>query len=125
MHQCRPSPYASHSQNLLVEDIVLRDYLRQGVDLAGNNRSSNHTVRRVSELPWHTVTKPGGSTIHAEEATGLRDVVIADSVCNHSLMASTVINMTIRNNTVVGFPSLRFQVGGNSLRTACHTPAAV
>ena len=87
-------------QNLLVEDIVLRDYLRQGVDLAGDASSRNHTVRRVRELPWQVVVKPGGSTIHVEEATGLRDVLIEDSVCNHSLLASSATNMTIRNNKV-------------------------
>ena len=100
--------FGSGVQNLLVEDIVLRDYLRQGVDLAGNAHSQNYTVRRVSELPWQTVVKPGGSTIHVEEATGLRDVLLADSVCNHSLLASTTLNMTIKNCTIVG------QLVGNS-----------
>ena len=36
-------------QNLLVEDIQVRDFLRQGVDLAGNTLAFNHTVRRVTE----------------------------------------------------------------------------
>lgn len=89
-------------QNLLVQDIQLRDYLRQGVDLAGNSLSRNHTVRRVTELPWQVVTKPGGSTLHIEEATGLRDVVLHDCVVNHSILASTVINLTIRDNIVHG-----------------------
>ena len=48
------------------------------------------------------VLKPGGSTLHVEEAMGLRDVVLADSVCNHSLLASSVINLTIRDNIVHG-----------------------
>ena len=89
-------------QNLLVEDVQVRDYLRQGVDLAGNDLARNMTVRRVTELPWQIVTNPGGSTLHVEEATGLRDVILADSVCNHSILASSVINLTIQNNIVHG-----------------------
>lgn len=89
-------------QNLLVEDVQLRDYLRQGVDLAGNVNARNHTVRRVKELPWRTVVNPGGSTLHVEEAQGLCDVVLEDSVCNHSILASSAHNLTIRNNVVHG-----------------------
>eukprot|EP01051_Picozoa_sp_SAG22_P003093 SAG22_NODE_146_length_17566_cov_17.597847_9_plen_165_part_00 len=70
-------------------------------------------MRRVSELPWRQVTKPGGSTIHVEEATGLRDVLIADSVANHSILASSAINMTIQNCTILG------QLVGN-LNTDMH-----
>jgi hypothetical protein len=89
-------------QNLLVEDVQLRDYLRQGVDLAGNANARNHTVRRVTELPWQTVVRPGGSTLHVEEAQGLRDVVLEDSVCNHSILASSAHSLTIRNNVIHG-----------------------
>jgi hypothetical protein len=89
-------------QNLDVADIQIRDYLRQGVDLAGNSLSWNHTVRNVTELTWQVVVKPGGSTIHIEEATGLHDVVLENSVCNHSLLASQVTNLTIRGNVIHG-----------------------
>ena len=76
--------FAYGVQNLLVEDIQVRDFLRQGVDLAGNNITFNHTVRRVTELPWLRAPGdgyPGGSTLHIEEAgtlkmPGLRDVEI-------------------------------------------------
>ena len=116
-------------QNLLVEDVQLRDYLRQGVDLAGNTLSRNHTVRRVTELPWKTVTKPGGSTIHVEEATGLRDVMIADSVCNHSILASSAINLTIMNNTVVGVIEGNFNtqmnIRGNTIIATGNTSMAM
>ena len=73
-------------QDLLVEDIQLRDYIRQGVGLAGNALARNHTVRRVTELyPWQVVQHPGGSTVHIEAATGLRDVLIEDCVMNHNV----------------------------------------
>ena len=67
--------FAYGVQNLLVEDIQVRDFLRQGVDLAGNNITFNHTVRRVTELPWLRAPGdgyPGGSTLHIEEAGTLR-----------------------------------------------------
>lgn len=102
-------------QNLLVEDIQVRDFLRQGVDLAGNNLTWNHTVRRVTELPWLRVPFPGGSTLHIEEAgsltdPGLRDVQMYDCVANHSILASGVHNLTIRNNLIVG----RIEANGNA-----------
>lgn len=95
-------------QNLLVEDIQVRDFLRQGVDLAGNELSRNHTVRRVTELmPWLIVHVPGGSTLHIEEAgnlehPGLRGVEMYDCVANHSILASGVHNLTIRDNLIYG-----------------------
>ena len=102
-------------QNLLVEDIQVRDFLRQGVDLAGNNLTWNHTVRRVTELPWLRVEYPGGSTLHIEEAgtltvPGLRDVQMYDCVANHSILASGVHNLTIRDNLIIG----RIEANGNT-----------
>jgi hypothetical protein len=94
--------FANGVQDVLVEDIHLRDYIRQGVGLGGNALARNHTVRRVTELPWRIVTGPGGSTVHVEDATGLRDVIIEDCIMNHSLAASTVIKMTIRGNVIHG-----------------------
>ena len=102
MHAGDGADFGDGVQNLLVEDVQVRDYLRQGIDLAGNDLARNMTVRRVTELPWQIVTNPGGSTLHVEEATGLRDVVLADSVCNHSILASSVINLTISNNVIEG-----------------------
>ena len=102
--------FAYGVQNLLVEDIQVRDFLRQGVDLAGNNITFNHTVRRVTELPWRRAPGdgyPGGSTLHIEEAgtlkmPGLRDVEIYGCVANHSVLASGVHNLTIRDNLIIG-----------------------
>ena len=91
-------------QNLVVEDISLKDCLRQGVDFAGavapgDAPSANFTARRVRDLRDSPgVTRGGktpfsildhnplddaelvgalrgaGSTIHVEEAGGLQDV---------------------------------------------------
>ena len=78
--------FAYGVQNLLAEDIQIRDFLRQGVDLAGVNLTFNHTVRRVTELdPWLIVPSPGGSTLHIEEAgdlthEGLHDVELYDCI---------------------------------------------
>ena len=100
--------FAYGVQNLLAEDIQIRDFLRQGVDLAGDNLTYNHTVRRVTELdPWLIVPSPGGSTLHIEEAgdlthEGLHDVEIYDCVANHSILASGVRNLTIRENLIYG-----------------------
>ena len=95
--------FANGVQDLLVEDIQLRDYIRQGVGLGGNALARNHTLRRVTEInPWLVVRHPGGSTVHVEAATGLRDVLIEGCVMNHSLAASTVSNLTIRGNTIHG-----------------------
>eukprot|EP01050_Picozoa_sp_SAG11_P002624 SAG11_NODE_135_length_15131_cov_9.906599_3_plen_417_part_00 len=100
--------FAYGVQNLLAEDIQIRDFLRQGVDLAGDDLTFNHTVRRVTELnPWLIVPAPGGSTLHIEEAgdlthLGLHDVEIYDCIANHSILASGVRNLTIRDNLVYG-----------------------
>eukprot|EP01050_Picozoa_sp_SAG11_P023668 SAG11_NODE_4820_length_1754_cov_2.048338_1_plen_331_part_00 len=100
--------FAYGVQNLLAEDIQIHDFLRQGVDLAGDSLTFNHTVRRVTELtPWLTVPSPGGSTLHIEEAgdlthEGLHAVEIYDCIANHSILASGVRNLTIRDNLVYG-----------------------
>eukprot|EP01050_Picozoa_sp_SAG11_P031187 SAG11_NODE_9580_length_899_cov_0.631250_2_plen_97_part_01 len=87
---------ACRVQSLLVEDVVVRDFLRQGVDLAGDARSRDFIVRNVTERPWQVVKQPGGSTIHIEEANGLGNVLIENSVVNHSILAGGVNNLTIR-----------------------------
>ena len=71
----------------------MKDYLRQGLDFAGglakgDQESRNFTARRVRDLPFTAGVTSGGSTIHVEEAGGLRDVYIYDNVCNHSILAS-------------------------------------
>ena len=52
--------------------------------------------------PWQIVKQPGGSTIHIEEAGGLGNVLLENSVVNHSILAGGVHNLTIRNNLVHG-----------------------
>ena len=94
--------FADGVQGLLVEDVVVRDFLRQGVDLAGDALSRDFIVRNVTERPWQVVKQPGGSTIHIEEAGGLGNVLIENSVVNHSILAGGVNNLTIRGNLVHG-----------------------
>jgi hypothetical protein len=94
--------FADGVQGLLVEDVVVRDFLRQGVDLAGNELSRNFVIRNVTEIPWQIVKFPGGSTIHIEEAGGLGNVLLEKSVVNHSILAGGVNNLTIRDNIVHG-----------------------
>ena len=64
--------------------------------------SQNFTARRVRDLPFTPGVIPGGSTIHVEEAGGLKDVYIYDCICNHSILASGPTDMVIRNNVVEG-----------------------
>ena len=100
---CLPCFGRAGVQNLVVEDISLKDCLRQGVDFAGavapgDAPSANFTARRVRDLQDSPgVTRGGenrvyielvrdaclrhrcafcgaGSTIHVEEAGGLQDV---------------------------------------------------
>jgi hypothetical protein len=94
--------FADGVQGLLVEDVVVRDFLRQGVDLAGDVLSRDFVIRNVTERPWKIVKLPGGSTIHIEEAGGLGNVLLENSVVNHSILAGGVNNLTIRNNIVHG-----------------------
>ena len=94
-------------QNLMVQDVAIKDCLRQGVDFAGglgfgDAPSSNFTARRVRDLVDTSGVRRGGSSIHVEEAGGLVDVHIYDNVVNHSILASGPTNMSIRNNVVEG-----------------------
>ena len=89
--------------NALVEDVRVSDWLRQGVDFAGNGLSRNYVARRITELPWAIVTAPGGGTVHVEEAVGFRGMLIEDCVAEHSIQASSVTaNLTIQNNVIYG-----------------------
>lgn len=89
-------------QSALVEDVIVSDYLRQGVDFGGNNASRDSVVRNVTEAVWLTVTQPGGSTVHVEEATGLRNLTIEGCRVDHGIAASSARDLRIVNNFVRG-----------------------
>jgi hypothetical protein len=89
-------------QQLLVSDIIQRDYLRVGVDQAGSGpRARDREVRFVRDLPPSAGVVMGNS-IHIEEAENLTNVWIHDNIVHNSMDLSGAKNMTVENNVVSG-----------------------
>jgi hypothetical protein len=87
-------------RNIAIENIQTRNYVRQGIQMGGDENARDYRVTGCQDLAG-TVT-PGGSSIHVEHADGLRNVIIEGNHCHHSILASGVDGMVIRGNMVRG-----------------------
>ena len=87
-------------RNVTIRDVKLRNFLRQGIQLAGGNGARDYLVTGCQDLE-HTV-QPGGSTIHVEHARGLINVIISNNHCRHSILAGGVDGLILRDNIVTG-----------------------
>lgn len=94
-------------RNITVRDVALRNFLRQGVQLAGGNGARDYLVTGCHDLE-HSIS-PGGSTIHVEHARGLQNVQIVANRCRNSILAGGVDGLLIRDNMVTG----RIEGNGN------------
>jgi hypothetical protein len=95
-------------RNITVRDVAMRNFLRQGVQMAGGNGARDYLVTGCHDLE-HSIA-PGGSTIHVEHARGLQNVQIIGNRCRRSILAGGVDGMVIRDNVVTG----RMEGNGNS-----------
>lgn len=94
-------------RNITVRDVALRNFLRQGIQMAGGNGARDYLVTGCHDLE-HSI-EPGGSTIHVEHARGLQNVQIIANRCRRSLLAGGVDGILIRDNIVTG----RIEGNGN------------
>ena len=92
--------FSQGCRGVLVRDCSLRNYLRQGVQMAGGNGARDYRVTGCRDLD-QTIT-PGGSTIHVEHARGLSDVVIENNYCRNSILVSEANGIIVRRNIVEG-----------------------
>jgi hypothetical protein len=89
-------------QNVLVSDVLQRDYLRVGVDQAGAGPlARDREIRGVIDLP-SSAGVVAGNSIHIEESENLTNVWIHDNVCINSMDVSGAKNMTIERNLIEG-----------------------
>lgn len=95
-------------RNITIHGVSLRNFVRQGIQMAGGNGSQGYLVSGCQDLEGDFT--PGGSTIHVEHARGLRDVIITSNRCRHSILAGEVDGLIIRDNVVAG----RLVGNGNS-----------
>jgi hypothetical protein len=95
-------------RNVTVRDVAMRNFLRQGVQMAGGNGARDYLVTGCHDLE-HTIS-PGGSTIHVEHARGLQNVQIIANRCRKSILAGGVDGLLIRDNVVSG----RMEGNGNT-----------
>lgn len=104
-------------RNVLVRDVRLRNFVRQGVQLGGSG-ARDYLVTGVQDLE-HTV-EPGGSTIHVEHARGLKNVTITGNHCRRSILAGGVDGLVLADNVVegrlVGNGNANLRVQGNLVR---------
>ncbi len=92
--------FSYNCRAITVRDCILRNFIRQGIQMGGSPGSRDYLVTGCRDLE-HTV-KPGGSTIHVEHARGLKNVIIENNQCRKSILAGGVDGMIIRGNTISG-----------------------
>ena len=92
--------FSYNCRSITVRDCILRNFLRQGIQMGGSPDSRDYLVTGCRDLE-HSV-HPGGSTIHVEHARGLKNVIIENNQCRKSILAGGVDGMIIRGNTVSG-----------------------
>jgi hypothetical protein len=87
-------------RNITIRDVSVRNFVRQGIQLAGDEHARDYLVTGCQDLE-HSV-EPGGSTIHVEHARGLRGVIISGNRCRRSILAGGVNGLILRDNVVDG-----------------------
>ena len=92
--------FSVNCRAITVRDCILRNFIRQGIQMGGSPGSRDYLVTGCRDLE-HSV-QPGGSTIHVEHARGLKNVIIENNQCRRSILAGGVDGMIIRGNTVSG-----------------------
>ena len=105
-------------RNITIRDVAMRNFLRQGIQMAGGNGARDYLVTGCHDLE-HSIS-PGGSTIHVEHARGLQNVQIVANRCRRSILAGGVDGLLIRDNVVsgrvVGNGNTNCIVSGNIVR---------
>lgn len=94
-------------RNITIRDISLRNFVRQGIQMGGDENARDYLVTGCQDLK-HDV-QPGGSTIHVEHARGLKNVIITGNRCRKSILAGGVDGIIIRDNVIDG----RLEGNGN------------
>ncbi len=87
-------------RNITVRDVAVRNFIRQGIQLAGDENARDYLVTGCQDL--EPTIEPGGSTIHVEHARGLTGVIIQGNRCRRSILAGGVNGLIIRDNIVHG-----------------------
>lgn len=87
-------------RHMTIRDVTLKNFVRQGIQMAGGNGARDYLVSGCQDLPGEV--NPGGSTIHVEHARGLQNVLITNNRCRHSILAGGVAGLSITDNVVAG-----------------------
>ncbi len=95
-------------RNITIRDVSLRNFVRQGIQMAGGNGARDYLVTGCQDLEGDV--ESGGSTIHVEHANGLKGVQITNNRCRRSILAGGVDGIIIRDNIIQG----RLVGNGNS-----------
>ncbi len=114
-------------RNMTVRDVSVRNFIRQGIQMAGGNGARDYLVTGCQDLEGNV--NPGGSTIHVEHARGLKNVIISNNRCRNSILAGGVDGIIIRDNTIsgrlVGNNDTNIIVQGNIIRGGDHASSVM
>lgn len=89
------------SQNVTIRHIRIRNHLRQGVQIAGDEKAHTYHIHHVQSLPSDFISH--GTSIHVEHARGLKNVLIENNFCLRSLVFGSDMTRGIcRRNIVHG-----------------------
>ena len=114
-------------RNITIRDVAMRNFLRQGIQLAGGNGARDYLVTGCHDSGTHHCA--GRSTIHVEHARGLQNVQIIANRCRKSILAGGVDGLLIRDNVVTGRiegnGNTNFIVAGNIVRGTAGATCAL
>ena len=114
-------------RNITIKDVSLRNFIRQGIQMAGDENARGYLVTGCQDLEHDVIT--GGSTIHVEHANGLKNVIITGNRCRRSILAGGVDGIIIRDNVIdgrlVGNGNKNAVIQGNIVRGVRDSKRAV
>ncbi len=101
--------FSEGCRNFTIRRVVVRNFLRQGIQMGGGEGDGGHLVTKCHDLE-HTI-RPGGTTIHVEHAEGGKGFHIVDNTCRSSLLVGGgAEDLVVRDNEVTG------RIEGNGIR---------
>lgn len=85
---------SKNAQNVSIERIYQRDYLRQGISIGGSGGVNNISVKQIYDLPFLNGVIKGGNSIHCEPAVAVSNLNYSDCVVS-DFSASNVLSGSI------------------------------
>lgn len=87
-------------KGFIIDKMIVGDFGRQGVSLAGGNGANNYIVRNCIGIDTYTGWVPGGHTIHVEDGRGVSNILIVSNYCPQGMAVGSASDVTVRSNII-------------------------